>query len=96
MPPASRISDIGSGHGCFPPTSIISGSSNVITCSIPQARLGDSLAPHGCPPTPPHGRSLASGSSTVFVNNLPAARIGDSISCGGSVVSGCSTVIIGG
>jgi len=96
MPPASRITDIDTGHACFPPTPVITGSPNVITCSMPQARLSDSLVPHGCPPAPPHPKIIAGGSSTVITNSLPSARIGDSIACGGVLVTGCPTVIMGG
>ena len=97
MPPASRVSDIGLGHGSFPPTPVSSGSPNVITCSQPQARKGDPLIPHPSPsPSPPHGRSISTGSSTVFTNSKPSARIGDSVDCGGLLCTGCGTVVIGG
>ncbi|NQZ32451.1 MAG: PAAR domain-containing protein [Oceanospirillaceae bacterium] len=95
MPSAARASDSGSGHGCFPPTSITSGSGDVIIDGLPAARTGDGLSPHGCKDCPPHGRGIAGGSSTVFINNRPAARVGDGISCGGSVSSGSGTVNIG-
>lgn len=95
--PNSRIGDIGSGHSSFPPTAVISGSSNVIIEDIPSARKGDALAPHGSPsPSPPHGRSIAKGSTTVIINDLDAARIGDPIACGGLLVTGASKTVTGG
>ncbi|HRK42156.1 MAG TPA: type VI secretion system PAAR protein [Gemmobacter sp.] len=92
MPAASRKGDTGSGHGCFPPTPAITGSPDVLIDGIPALRRGDALAPHACPNTPPHPRSVADGSSTVLVNGRPLARIGDGIDCGGSVEVGSGTV----
>ena len=77
MPKATRLMDLGSGHGChFPPSPAIAASPNVFTNSIPAVRQGDAYAPHPCPvcPQPPHPRSLAQGSSTVFINGKPASR----------------------
>ena len=97
MPPATRLGDIGTGHGSFIPSPCSGGSPNVITGSSPQARKGDPLVPHPSPsPSPPHPRSYSAGSSTVNVNSKPAVRIGDSINCGGMSVQGFATVIIGG
>jgi len=92
---AARLGDIGSAHGCFPPTPIIGGSADIIINGRPAARVGDPLAPHGCGNCPPHGRSISAGSSTVIFNGKPAARTGDAIDCGGSVSSGSGDVIIG-
>jgi uncharacterized Zn-binding protein involved in type VI secretion len=96
MPKAARVSDIGSGHGCFPATNIVAGSPNVFIENLPAARVGDPLAAHGCATCTPHGRGVASGSSTVFINGLAAARVGDSINCGGVISTGSGTVFIGG
>lgn len=88
MPPASRITDLHSCplHGGGPD---ISGSFDVITGYIPQARVGDTLI------CPPGVDVIARGSSTVLVNNRQAARIGDPTAHGGRLVAGCPTVIIG-
>ena len=83
--PAARLGDLGIGHGCFPPTPVISGSSNVIISGKPAARIGDQLAPHGCSNCPPHPRAIGAGASTVFINGKNAARVGDSVICGGSI-----------
>lgn len=98
MPKATRLGDIGSGHGChFPPTPAISASGNVYVEGIPAVRQGDAYAPHACPacPAPPHPRSLSAGSGSVYINNKPAGRKGDAISCGGSVTAAAGTVDIG-
>lgn len=94
MPLAARISDM---HTCPMVTGlvphvggpIILGSSNVITCALPQARVGDMLTCVGPPDT------IVKGSATVMVNNMPAARMGDMTAHGGVIVIGAPTVIIG-
>ena len=86
---------MGGPHGCYPPSPIISASSNVFINGQPAARLGDSVAPHGCSNCPPHPRTIASGSASVFINGRPAARIGDAVNCGGVIISGSANVIIG-
>lgn len=95
MPPAARIGDM---HTCpmVNPGPVphvggpdISGSGNVITGYMPQARVSDTLV---CVPAID---KISAGSPTVLVNNLQAARIGDPTVHGGVIVAGCPTVIIG-
>jgi uncharacterized Zn-binding protein involved in type VI secretion len=93
--PAARLGDIGSNHGAWHPSPITSGSGDVFINGKPAARVGDSLAPHTKPKSPPHGRSIAAGASQVFINGKPAARVGDAISCGGNVAAGSGNVFIG-
>lgn len=96
MPPVTRLGDLCTGHGCFPPRASISASPNVFVNGIPVIRVGDTYAPHGCSKCKPHPGNLTSGSSSVFVNGIPVGRIGDSISCGSFVKDGSPDVIIGG
>ncbi|WP_150526776.1 PAAR domain-containing protein [Roseibium sediminis] len=95
MPKAARLGDIGAGHGCFPPTPAIAGSSDTFINGRPAVRLGDAFVPHGCPNCPPHPRSLSAGSATVFINGKKAGRVGDAIGCGGSVSTGSGDTLIG-
>ncbi|MFP1843835.1 PAAR domain-containing protein [Lonsdalea quercina] len=99
MPSAARLGDSCSGHGCFPATPVIQGSSDVIINGKPAARKGDMVLLHACPcPTMPHAlhpRSISAGSSNVIINGKAAARVGDAIGCGGSVAAGSGDVIIG-
>lgn len=99
MPGAARLGDSCAGHGCFPATPIIAGSSDVIINGKPAARKGDAVLLHPCTcPNLPHGvhsRAISAGSSTVIINGKLAARIGDAIGCGGSVAAGSGNVIIG-
>lgn len=91
--PVSRLNDTGSGHGSFPPTNIITCSSNVIVNNRGVARKGDNLQPHGSPsPSPIHSRVLCGCSSKTNVNSRGVVRIGDAICCGGLMVQGSGNV----
>lgn len=97
MPSASRLNDTGSGHASWPPTTVMSASTNVITEGLGQARKTDPLIPHASPsPSPVHNRSISGSSTTVKTNGLGTARIGDAIDCGGMLVSGASKTNVGG
>jgi hypothetical protein len=65
------------------------GSPTVITGKMPQARISDTCICVGPPDV------IAKGAFTVLVNNMPAARMGDMTAHGGSIVTGCPTVLIG-
>lgn len=93
LPQASRKGDTASGHGCFPSTSAIAGSADVVIDGIAALRKGDAVAPHGCGQCVPHGRNVSGGSPSVFVNGRPLARVGDGVNCGGNVAVGSGTVI---
>lgn len=96
MSAVTRLGDICTGHGAFPPRPSTSASLNVNVNSIPVHRQGDSWAVH-CNPTPScHGSVLASGSSTVNVNGKGIGRVGDPVACGSSVATGSSNVFAGG
>ena len=95
MPSASRKNDTGSGHGCFPPSNAIEGSSNVSINGRPALRVGDALVSHGCDKCSPHSRKVAAGSASVSINGKPAARVGDAVNCGGAMASGSGNVNIG-
>lgn len=94
--PAARLSDM---HTCPMVTGLvphvggpITGpcSPNVLTGSLPQARVTDMALCVGGPD------AIVKGSATVFVNSLPAARISDMTTHGGVIVTGLPTVLIGG
>jgi len=95
MPPITRLGDIALGHGSFPPTAVIEGSTDTISNNKPTHRMGDAIAPHGSPsPSPPHPRMSACGSPNTLVNNKPVVRIGDCVACGGLLASGSSNIIV--
>jgi uncharacterized Zn-binding protein involved in type VI secretion len=61
----------------------------VLTCGMPQARIGDMLVCVGPPDV------IALASFTVLVGGMPAARLGDMTAHGGAIVLGAPTVLIG-
>ena len=96
MPGAVRKDDICTGHGCWPPRSNVSASSNVIINTKGAHRVGDGWDSHTCPSIPEtHSSVQASGSATVIVNGKSLARIGDAIACGSKNATGSSDVIVG-
>jgi len=93
MPGVVRLTDICSGHGCWPSRGNVSASTDVFVNSLGAHRVGDGWAAHTCPPIPEtHSSSQATGSPTVFVNGVALARIGDSIACGSSNATGSEDV----
>ena len=94
MPSVHRLGDSCTGHGCFPPRSNVSASSDVFVNSIGVHRQGDGWGVHCCG-IPCHASSLASGSSTVFVNGKAMARVGDPVACGSSCATGSGNVFAG-
>lgn len=95
MPAATRLTDICTGHSCFPPRPNIGGSGDVFTNSLQQVRLGDPYQVHVCGNSA-HPGKLSKGSGSVYVNSKEAGRIGDSIDCGSNVAVGSGNVFIGG
>lgn len=92
MPKVTRVTDIGSGHGCFPPTPAIEGSGDVFVNGLAVHRKGDALAPHGCSNCPPHGRAASGASPSVYVNGKAVVRMGDGVDCGGSLSTALQNV----
>ncbi|MDX5375948.1 MAG: type VI secretion system PAAR protein, partial [Halomonas sp.] len=82
----------GTDHDGFPPTPVTAGSPTVLIDGKPAARLGDPLAPHSKPDSPPHPRAIAEGSGTILIDGKPAALTGHAVSCGGVVIGSASSV----
>ena len=95
MPAATRLGDVCTGHGAFPPRANIAASGNVLINGKGAPRVGDAWAVH-CDPGSCHGANQAVGSGSVFINGQPAARIGDAVGCGSAVAQGSPNVFIGG
>ena len=97
--PAARITDM---HVCpmitpmIPPIPHVGGpivgpgAPTVLIGGLPAAVLGDTCVCVGPPD------SIIKGSATVLIMGKPAARMGDSTAHGGTIVLGCTTVLIGG
>jgi uncharacterized Zn-binding protein involved in type VI secretion len=56
---------------------------------LPAARMLDM-----CNPAFPH--PILKGSTSVLIGKKPAARIGDNVACGGMILKGHFTVLVGG
>lgn len=96
MPAVVRLGDSCTGHGCWPPRSNSSASSDVLINGKGAHRVGDAWAAHTCPSIPQtHASTQATGSATVFINGKPLARVGDSIACGSSNAQGSPNVFAG-
>jgi len=93
MPPAARVGDPTSHPG----TVAGPGVATVLIAGQPAAVMGDL---HACamPPTAgPHPPNpFVKASTTVLIGGRGALRIGDTSGCGGAIVSGAFTVLIGG
>jgi uncharacterized Zn-binding protein involved in type VI secretion len=93
--PAVRINDLHicplvdvSAHTGGP--AIGPGVPNVLIGGMPAIVVGDLFVCVGSMAT------VLLGSSTVLIGGKPAARIGDPTAHGGSISTGCFTVLIGG
>jgi uncharacterized Zn-binding protein involved in type VI secretion len=94
MAAASRFGDVCSGHGCFPPRTLVESSSNVAINGKGAARVGDRWDTHCCTIIC-HDSVGVQGSEKVFINGRAAMRIGDAIECGSVVAQGSSKVFFG-
>lgn len=65
------------------------GEPTVLIGGFPAATVGDQCICVGPPD------SIVHGSATVLIGGRPAARMGDATAHGGSIVVGCTTVMIG-
>ena len=91
----SRLKDLESGHQCWPPVPVITGSSNVFVNSFAAVRGGGVNAIHVCGKKPPHADTCVKGSIRVRINMLGAMRIGDVLSFGAVMTEGSHTVLAG-
>lgn len=89
MPPAARVGDP-TGH---PGAVIPPGVATVLIGGRPAATVGTA---HTCSAMHPPSVIVPPGCPTVLIGGRPAARVGDEAGCGARIVSGCSSVQIGG
>lgn len=96
MAAVTRLGDIDTGHGGWPPRPSVAGSPNTFVNGLPVVRQGDAFDLHTDPSIPEtHGGVLSGGSGSVFVNGIPIGRIGDAVSCGSVVAVGSGNVFAG-
>ena len=94
MSAVTRLGDICTGHGCWPPREAVEASSNVFVNGIGVHRKGDGWNIHCCN-NDCHFGTMVGGSDTVFINGRSAARIGDEINCGSLSAQGSSDTFFG-
>jgi len=94
MAAATRLGDICSGHGCFPPRVNDEASNNVFINGLGAHRKGDHWVTHCCTIIC-HDGIAEEGSSKVFINGKAAVRIGDPITCGSVSAQGSPSVFFG-
>jgi len=92
----SRVGDFESGHDCWPPVPVITGSLDVMINKIQVAKVGDVTGIHVCGTNPPHIDTIVKGSLTVFVNKKNIARVGDLLTFGAVMAQGSHSVLAGG
>jgi uncharacterized Zn-binding protein involved in type VI secretion len=93
MPAVTRLGDLCTGHGNFPPRPSITASPKVLASGKGVVRVGDAYAIHcsgSC-----HPGTATVGSPKVFASGQPKMRVGDTINCGSKVAQGSSKVFIG-
>lgn len=94
MPDVTRLGDLSTGHGGFPPQPSISASSKVLASGKGVVRQGDAYAVHS-DGSSSHGGVAQSGSSKVLVSGKQTMRVNDPISCGSKVMRGTPKVKVG-
>ena len=95
----SRIGDITTGDGCYPPTIGVVPTPpavllNVYVNGIPAHKQGDTMLPQVCGGVP-RTDVAGVGSLTVRINGVSAMRIGDPLVPGGKFAEGSHNVFIG-
>ncbi len=93
MPAVTRLGDLSTGHGSYPPQPSIEASSKVLASGVGVVLLGDKYAVH-CSSGSCHDGVASSGSPKVFASGRAKVRVGDSISCGSKVAQGSPKVIL--
>ena len=99
MPAVARLGDMSTGHGCFPPTNMISTPVSKTYFNGKLAGVLDSnckFAPHTCGLVThtPDERIVSSGAGKTNIEGKPAARIGDDIACGDAIAEGSANSFI--
>ena len=94
MPGAARYPiDICSGHDGYPPRNNTAGSPDVFINGYGAHRVDDTWEIH-CQGNNCHSATLVSGSPNSFANGKGIGRVGDPLSCGSTIATGSSDVIL--
>lgn len=93
MPAVSRLGDMSTGHGCFPPTDMVLTPITKTFFNNIRAGVKDSgcqFTTHSCGIVvhPQEERFVSSGASKTYIEGKQAARIGDDIGDGDAIAEG--------
>lgn len=80
MPFTHRLTDVCTGHPCWPPRPTAAGSPDTFVNGLNQIRCTDPYHEHCCGPSC-HGGTSIEGSGIHFTNGLYSTRQGDKLSC---------------
>lgn len=94
MPAVTRLGDLCTGHGSYPPRPSTSASSKVLASGKGVVCVGDSYAVH-CSSSSCHPGTASQGSPKVLASGKQKMRVGDTIDCGSKVAQGSPKVMIG-
>lgn len=99
MPAVSRLGDMSTGHGCFPPTAMITTPVAKTYFNGKLAGVVDSKCrweAHTCGIVTHNSseRYPSAGASKTYIEGKPAARIADSIACGDAIAEGSTNSFI--
>ena len=99
MPAITRIGDKSTGHGCFPPTTMITTPVAKTYINGKFAGVVDSAckwSAHTCGNVTHNSdqRYPSSGASKTYIEGKLAARIGDPIACGDAIGQGSTNTFI--
>lgn len=99
MPAVSRLGDMSTGHGCFPPTDMVQTPVTKTFFNGIKAGVKDSgcqFTTHSCGIVthPQAERFVTSGAAKTFIEGISAARIGDDIGDGDAIAEGSANSFI--
>lgn len=99
MPAVSRLGDMSTGHGCFPPTDMVltpvtKTFFNGIIAGVKDS--GCQFATHSCGIVvhTQAERFVTSGAGKTYIEGISAARIGDDIGDGDAIAEGSANSFI--
>lgn len=93
-----RLTDESSGHGCFPPTTLVfTPVQKTFINGLKAGVVGSQYSTHTCGDTvhPQPSRTIVSGSNKTFIEGHAVARLGDPIGCGDVCAQGSEDTFIG-
>ena len=99
MPAVSRLGDMSTGHGCFPPTDMVltpvtKTFFNGIISGVKDSACQFTTHSCGIVTHPQAERFVSSGAAKTFIEGIAAARIGDDIACGDTIAEGSTNSFI--